>query len=127
MPDVYTYKLDQCDVPEERRSELQRFRAKRAEWLEWLESDEHHAIWSTLHSMVWADVALKTLTGFALDNDENALNNSLMMEALLNGHVATQVLAIRRLMDRGKGNISLRRLVVEIGSCFELLELASRI
>jgi hypothetical protein len=120
MRQDYAYKLDQCDVPQDRRSELQRFRAKRAEWLSWLETDEHHAIWSTLHSMVWADVAFKTLTGLAIDNEENALNNSLVMEAMLNGHVATQVLGIRRLMDRGRGNISLRRLIIEVGSCFEL-------
>ncbi len=44
-----------------------------------------------------------------------------MMEALLNGHVATQVLAIRRLMDNGGSDIiSLRRLVKDLQSNFHL-------
>jgi len=63
--------------------------------------------------MVWTDVAFKTLTNFAVGNEENALNNHLMIEALLDGHVATQVLAIRRLMDND--NISLRHLVKDWG------------
>ena len=32
----YTYTIDQCDVTEERRSALKRFREKREEWLSWL-------------------------------------------------------------------------------------------
>jgi hypothetical protein len=69
--------------------------------------------------MVWTDVAFKTLTNFAVGNEENALNNHLMIEALLDGHVATQVLAIRRLMDND--NISLRHLVKDLGRNFALL------
>jgi hypothetical protein len=65
--------------------------------------------------MVWADVAFKTLGGFAMDDDENALNNPLVVEALLSGHVARQALAIRRLMeDTQKDRISLRRLVKDV-------------
>jgi hypothetical protein len=71
-------------------------------WLSWISDDEHHAIWTTLHSMVWTDVVFKTLTNFAVGNEESALNNQLMVEALLNGHVATQVLAIRRLDGQGQ-------------------------
>jgi hypothetical protein len=109
-------------VPTERRSALESYRAKRAVWLSWISTDEHHAIWSTLHSMVWTDVAFKTLTNFGANDDENALNNQLMVEALLNGHVATQVLAIRRLMDNGSsGIISLRRLLKDLKRAFALL------
>jgi hypothetical protein len=99
MPDNgYRYDVDQCDVPKDRRSALIRFRDKRREWTSWLETDEHHAIWQALHAMVWTDVAFNALRGFAED-DENALNNPLIVEALLKGHLATQVLAIRRLME----------------------------
>lgn len=122
MPDEYKYKIGQCDVPPERRSALESYRAKRQVWLSWINDDEHHAIWSTLHSMVWTDVAFRTLTNFGADDDENALNNPLVVEALLNGHVATQVLAIRRLMDNGSsGIISLRRLVKDLKRDFALL------
>lgn len=121
MPDDYTYTIAECDVPAERRAALRSYRDKRRLWLSWISTDEHHAIWTTLHSMVWTDVAFKTLTNFAVGDDENALNNQLMMEALLNGHVATQVLAIRRLMDRGSGGIiSLRRLVKDLKRNFAL-------
>ena len=116
MPDDgYAYDIDQCDVPKERRPALSRFREKRREWLSWLDTDEHHAIWPTLHGMVWTDLAFNVLRRFAEGNDENALNNPLIVEALLKGHFATQVLAIRRLMeDTPKERLSLRRLVTDL-------------
>jgi hypothetical protein len=115
MAEEYTYTLDQCDVPIERRSVLQSYRDKRRVWLSWISTDEHHAIWTVLSSMVWTDLAFKTLTNFAVGDEANALNNPLLMEALLYGHVATQVLAIRRLVeDTNKDRISLRRLVKDL-------------
>lgn len=117
----YTYTLEQCDVPEERRPELQRFRDKRRVWLTWLDFDEQHAIWQTLSGMVWREVALKTLASAVEGYEESALNNPLIVEALLEGHVATQVLAIRRLVeDTQKDRISLRRLVKDVRRCFDL-------
>ena len=115
MPDEgYKYDVGQCDVPKEHHPTLIRFRDKRREWTSWLETDEHHAIWQALHAMVWTDVAFNTLRGFAED-DENALNNPLIVEALLKGHLATQVLAIRRLMENTpKERLSLRRLVTDL-------------
>jgi len=65
--------------------------------------------------MVWTDASFKALTSFAVGDESNGLNNSLLAEALLDGHVATQVLAIRRLMDDGNSDvISLRRLVKDL-------------
>ncbi|MGH6680379.1 MAG: hypothetical protein ACREDL_15960, partial [Bradyrhizobium sp.] len=73
-------------------------------------------------SMVWTDVAFKTLTNFAVGNEASALNNHLIAEALLDGHVATQVLAVRRLMDNSNDDrISLRRLVKDLRGDFALL------
>jgi|SRR5271166_728707 hypothetical protein len=73
MRDRFVYALAQCDVPPERHAALQSFRDKRRLWLSWLD-----AIWTTLHSMVWTDVAFKTLTDFAVGDDEDALNNPLI-------------------------------------------------
>jgi hypothetical protein len=71
--------------------------------------------------MVWRDVAFKTLTSLAVADEANALNNHLLAEALLDGHVATQVLAIRRLVDGGNRDIiSLRRLVKDLRRNFHL-------
>jgi hypothetical protein len=92
MSNGYRYTIDQCDVPEERRHTLRRFRQKRLEWLSWLYADSHHAIWPTLHTMVWMHVSLRTLTSFVAENEENALANPLLVGALQSGFVATQVL-----------------------------------
>jgi hypothetical protein len=120
MPDEYAYTLAQCDVTTEKHAALQSYRDKRRLWLSWVSTDEHHAIWTALSSMVWTDVAFKSLTNFAVGDEANALNNHLLAEALLDGHVATQVLAIRRLVDKGSTNISLRRLINDLRSKFGL-------
>jgi len=71
--------------------------------------------------MVWTDVSFKTLTHFAINDENNCLNNSLVGQALIDGHVATQVLAIRRLMDdRNRDIISLRRLAKDLRRHFDL-------
>jgi hypothetical protein len=118
MTDDYTYTIAQCDVTPEKRHALESYRDKRRSWLSWIDTDEHHAIWKVLWSMVWTDVSFKVLTNFAVNDENNGLNNSLLAEALLDGHVATQVLAIRRLMDNH--NISLRRLVKDLRHNFTL-------
>jgi hypothetical protein len=47
----YKYKLAVCDVADKRT--LESYRAKRATWLSWINTDEHHAIWDVLAGMVW--------------------------------------------------------------------------
>jgi hypothetical protein len=117
----YGYPINQCDVPPERRAALERFRSKRRLWLSWIDEDEHHAIWTVLSSMIWTDVSFKVLTHLAATDEKNALNNTLVAQALIEGHVATQVLGIRRLMDNGGNDIiSLRRLVKDLKSNFAL-------
>jgi hypothetical protein len=120
MPDDYAYPIAQCDVTTEKRAALESYREKRHLWLSWIDTDEHHAIWRVLSSMVWTDVSFKVLTQFAVDDENNGLNNTLLAEALLNGHVATQVLAIRRLIDRRDDVISLGRLVKDLKQNFDL-------
>lgn len=121
MPDHYTYPIEQCDVPRERHAALQSYRDKRHLWLSWIDKDEHHAIWQVLSSMVWTDVSFKVLAHFAIADENNGLNNSLVAQALIDGHVATQVLSIRRLMDnRNSDIISLRRLVKDLKRNFPL-------
>jgi len=115
MLDQYAHTLAQCDIPAERRSTLESYRAKRRLWLSWISTDEHHAIWTVLSDMVWTDASFKALASFATGDESNGLNNHLLAEALFDGHVATQVLAIRRLMDDGNSDIiSLRRLVKDL-------------
>lgn len=121
MLDGYAYSVAQCDIAADKRGALQSYRDKRRLWLSWIDTDEHHAIWRVLSSMVWTDASFKILTQFAINDEDTALNNTLLGQALIDGHVATQVLAIRRLMDdRNSDIISLRRLVKDLRRNFHL-------
>jgi hypothetical protein len=120
MAEDYAYTIAQCDVAPERRAELESYRDKRRIWLSWINDDEHHAIWQVLSSMVWTDASFKLLTHFALGDESNALSNTLLGQALIDGHVATQVLSIRRLVDQRSDVISIRRLLKDLKRNFGL-------
>jgi hypothetical protein len=121
MSDDYAYTLAQCDVAPEKRDALQSYRDKRRLWLSWIDRDEHHAIWNVLSSMVWTDATFKVLTQFATKDENSPLNNTLLGQALIDGQIATQVLAIRRLVDNGNSDIiSLRRLLKDLRRNFNL-------
>jgi hypothetical protein len=120
MNDTSNYRLKDWDVPPERRAALEAYRAKRRTWLNWIEKDEDHAIWTALSAMIWNDVSFRTLAHLAANDPNSPLGNSLVAEKLINGHVATQVLAIRRLMDKTRNTISLRRLISDIRSNYSL-------
>ncbi|HEY5207304.1 MAG TPA: hypothetical protein VIJ63_22290 [Roseiarcus sp.] len=112
-PTSYKYAIKDCDVTD--KPALERFRAKRSEWLDWLRHDEHHAITLSICSLVWNDVSFRVLARAGETNEEGALGNSLIAEALIEGHIAIQTLAIRRLMDdRKSGVISLANLLKDI-------------
>jgi hypothetical protein len=89
---------------------LNKFRLKRDEWLAWLKTDEYHAIWPQITSMVWADVVFRVLSSAQQSLPESAATNWLLCLSLERGYVATQVLGIRRLQDKRSDVISLRRL-----------------
>jgi len=52
----YEFTIAECDVLD--KVALTIFRENRRKWLVWLETDEHHAIWQVLYTMVWRDVTL---------------------------------------------------------------------
>jgi hypothetical protein len=79
----YKYKLAVCDVADKRT--LESYRAKRATWLSWINTDEHHAIWDVLAGMVWTDVSFRSLTQFAIDDENSALHNTLLTGRLSQG------------------------------------------
>ena len=71
MPDEYTlHNRANATCNRNGAPLLQSYRDKRRLWLSWISTDEHHAIWTVLSSMVWTDVSFKVLTHFAV-NDEN--------------------------------------------------------
>jgi len=59
------------------------------------------------------------LSKLATVNADSGLHNTILAESLFDGHVANQVLAIRRLADDGS-IISLRKLFKDIKRNFEL-------
>ena len=115
----YEFPLDKCDVVDRRN--LARFRQKRSEWANVLNGDEDHAIWQTLIVMVWREMAFDAIAGIADGNPGTALNNRLVGQAIVDGHVALEVMAIRRLIDETKGVISLARLLRDVRTNREVL------
>lgn len=112
MKQAYQYSIAECDVAD--KTALHNFRQKRSEWSAWLQDDDHHAIWNTLTNMAWTDIAFGALAKVAIADNDGPLNNTLLGEALINGHAVTQILALRRLMDKSSGTISLPRLLNDV-------------
>jgi hypothetical protein len=90
---------------------LNKFLRKRDGWLTWLKNDEYRAIWPyQITSMIWDDVVFQVLSHAQKSLSESTAANRLLGLSLERGYVATQVLAMRRLWDKGNDVISLRRL-----------------
>lgn len=124
MPDEPAGKpveLADCDVVD--RELLPRFIAKRTEWLHQLEGDAEHGIWAQITAMLWDDAAFRAINESrrlaAARGGASAALNRLVARLLDRGFVATQVLAVRRLMDSEARSadrqvVSLRRLLTDI-------------
>jgi hypothetical protein len=115
----YRYKtpIDQCDVVD--RKALEQYRKKRYDWLSWYElrKGEPNTIQQQLFSMMFLDLAYRILASARQNSDQGALvsaQSGLLAHFLDQGYVATQVLAIRRLLDKSNDVFSLRRLLDDI-------------
>ncbi|PWE50410.1 hypothetical protein DEM26_05650 [Thioclava sp. NG1] len=117
----YQYGLEDCDVLD--RDSLKAFRAKRDEWLYWLEHDEHHAISKQITGMLWSDAVFRLINEsrkFAHEaGDGYSTQSGIIASSLDRGYVAEQVISFRKLMEKGardpeKQVISLRRLIDDI-------------
>jgi hypothetical protein len=122
----YRYKTaaDQCDVLD--RKKLERYRVKRYEWLSWYElrKGDPNTIQQQLFSMMFLDVAYRILASARQSTDQGstfAAQSGLLAHFLDQGYVATQVLAIRRLLDGRKDVFSLRRLLDDMTEHRELI------
>jgi hypothetical protein len=115
----YRYKttIDQCDVVD--RGALVLYRVKRYQWLSWYElrKGDPNTIQQQLFSMMFLDLAYRTLAVARQTKDEDPMvsaQSGLLAHFLDQGYVATQVLAIRRLLDGRKDVFSLRRLLDDL-------------
>lgn len=113
---MYSYPIDQCDVCD--RNLLSDYRKERDKWLLWLDTDPDHSVWRQIRAMLWNDAF------FRLVNESRRIaNQSRKPSCIFNSdlarftdqsYVATQVLAIRRLMDCRTDSISLHRVMKDM-------------
>jgi len=118
----YKYPVDQCDV--EDCLMLVAYRAARSKWINWLEEDEHHSVWSQITGMMWQDAVYRSINearGYSSQKAPTAASNGYVASFIDTGYVATQVLGIGRLVDSRKDVISLRRLVDDIRASKHLI------
>jgi hypothetical protein len=123
-PPSYACEAHECDVQDQSR--LIEYRKKRELWLHWygLRKDVPHTIQQQIFSMLFMDLAYRSITQprQAAELDGNlAVRNGLLAHLLDQGYVASQVFAIRRLLDKRSDVISLRRLLNDIHSCRDLI------
>jgi hypothetical protein len=91
---------------------LEKYRTLRAKWLEWLQTDPNHSIWSQIFAMISNDLAVRTIACAAENDPDSPLHNRLLAQTIIDGHRDAQILGIRRLMD--DDYISLGRLLKEL-------------
>jgi hypothetical protein len=111
--------IEQCDVLD--KASLASYRTKAEKWWRWLKTDDHHALWPQIYSMLIGDMTFQTLAVAAEADKDSALNSPIIQRGLLQGYAATQGVAIRRLVDTSKKVISLRKLLDDIKNNIRLL------
>jgi hypothetical protein len=118
----YKTPLDQCDVVD--RKKLEAYREKRYEWLSWYElrKGEPNTIQQQLFTMIFLDMEYRLLASARQSADQTfSAQSGLLAHFLDQGYVATQVLAIRKLLDGRKDVFSLRRLLEDISDHRQLI------
>lgn len=119
---LFKYAVDDCDV--EDRTALVAYRDKRREWLEWLQGDPRNSINRQLYGMMWDDAAFRALNEarrFSSPTHPTGATAPLLAGLIDQGFVATQILAIARLVDHRRDVISLRRLLDDIAAHAHLI------
>jgi hypothetical protein len=112
----YKSRVEDCDVTD--RDALIKYRVKRDEWLRWYELNEGepNSIQQQLFGMFFIDMTYRILSeaGQAQGSSKVPPQSPLLAQLLDQGSVATQVLAIRRLLDKRKDVVSVRRLLDDL-------------
>ncbi len=116
--------VEACDVVNPLK--LAKYREKRAKWLTLYEfrKDEPNNVEGQIIRMVFLDMSYRILTrprGEEPPGTPIAARNGLLAHMLDIGYAATQVLAIRRLLDKGSDVASLQRLLTDIRSGRKLI------
>ncbi len=108
----YHYAPDRCKVND--RQNLKRFREERKKWITWL----HGPIRQEITNMMTDDVLFRTINEarrLAVEQPKRSVEfNALVVDLFDKGFATAQLMAIRRLVDRSSGVISLHRLISDI-------------
>lgn len=71
--------------------------------------------------MLIGDLTFRTLSAAAEADPESALHSPIIMRGLVQGYAASQGLAVRRLVDKSRKTISLRKLLDDIRDQIRLI------
>ena len=97
----YRYPIEECNV--EDLDALKTFRAKRDEWMSWLSGEDQHSIMNQIASMIWNDAVFRIINESrrlgAAALTAHAANSGFLARFMDQCYAATQVLAIRRLVE----------------------------
>lgn len=98
------------------QSRLADYRSLRAKWLSWYETGagESNSLQDQLFAMLLSEMSFRVAREEGAKDPTSMLNIPLVAHLLSSGYFSSQVLATRRLLDRRKDVISLRRLIDDI-------------
>ncbi len=100
-------------------------KVKFKEWEEWLDGGDVNSIRNQIHSMIWDSAVFQSINEcrrYAPKNEKDEIElNGVVHRFIDKCFFETQALAIRRLLDKRKDVISLRRLVGDIENHSHLL------
>jgi hypothetical protein len=104
--------IEQCDVLD--KTSLASYRTTAAKLWRWLRTDDHHALWPQIYSMLIGDMTFRTLAAATEADKESALHSPIIQRGLLQGYAATQRLGHPSLVDTTKKVVSLQKLLDDI-------------
>jgi hypothetical protein len=112
-------------TPASGSASLKQYQVKRDLWISWLAGDDRHAIWRQISSLLLDYAFFQTLNDLRKEADRRPLDgvgfNRQVLCLLDAGFVAIQANGIRKLLDRRKDVISLKRLLDDIRESRSLL------
>ncbi len=111
--------IAECDVEDKRK--LESYRALWLKWMRWYDHSpsEPNTIESQLHSLMFNDLVYRSVVGArskVAATTEISARASVLVYLLDTGYVATQVMALLRLLDKTRGAVSVMRLLLDVES-----------
>ena len=114
--DRFKQPIGDCDVEDKKK--LESYRALWLKWMRWYDHSpgEANTIESQLQTLIFNDLVYRTVSGArgAGGEEKTSARDGTLVYLLDVGYVATQVLALLRLLDKTRGAVSVIRLLMEV-------------